>query len=411
MERTDFSSYQQEWEDSLQEIAAAGMQCPALSYFIDLARDYYQPEKLMSRDRRVIMIDMSFPVEIVRALGVDPLFLPGGSFAASMWAENMVPRDTDAVVKAVLGMLTNQTLKLAENSIVLIPVNCDSMRKFPDILAEYHCTVIPVEVPSNKTAPNLMERWKNEVRGVTQQLERKLRKKLRTSALSAACIQYAEARAAYQQLEQACSENPGVLSGVVRLFLSNTYLWDASPTSWAEHIRTLTEQVSLASGTKRNQPQILIVGSPVYFPNYKVPFLLESLRMDLAAAINPVSISLLEEFPEEPCKQLLDQVALHTLAADISPAFVENDTLFLYMQKLVREKHINGAILHIIKGQIEYDFEMRRYEEYLEKQNIPIFRLETDYNYQDFEQLRIRLEAFSEMTTHKMQQDAKLKQA
>lgn len=33
--------------------------------------------------------------------------------------------------------------------------------------------------------------------------------------------------------------------------------------------------------------------------------------------------------------------------------------------------------------------------------NLPIFRLETDYNYQDIEQLRIRLEAFGEMLDHR----------
>ena len=51
----------------------------------------------------------------------------------------------------------------------------------------------------------------------------------------------------------------------------------------------------------------------------------------------------------------------------------------------------------MLKGQIEYDFELGRFEELFEKMEIPVFRLETDYNYQDIEQLRIRLEAFSEV--------------
>ena len=33
--------------------------------------------------------------------------------------------------------------------------------------------------------------------------------------------------------------------------------------------------------------------------------------------------------------------------------------------------------------------------------DVPVFRLETDYNYQDVEQLRIRLEAFSEVLQQK----------
>ena len=51
----------------------------------------------------------------------------------------------------------------------------------------------------------------------------------------------------------------------------------------------------------------------------------------------------------------------------------------------------------MLKGQIEYDFELERFETLLSKYSIPVFRLETDYQYQDVEQLRIRMEAFSEM--------------
>ena len=45
----------------------------------------------------------------------------------------------------------------------------------------------------------------------------------------------------------------------------------------------------------------------------------------------------------------------------------------------------------------EYDFELNRYESFFVDRNIPVFRLETDYKYQDIEQIRIRVEAFKEM--------------
>lgn len=404
MEHTDFTAYEREWEESLETIVSAGNGCKELNYFIELAREYYKPENLENRHAKVILLDMSFPVEIIRAMGIQPLYLPGGSFIAANWAENMVPRDTDSVVKSVLGMLTNRELNLVKKSIVLIPQNCDSMRKFPDMLQEYDCTVIPVELPSSKNSKNLRRRWENEVRGVTQQLERKLKRRLRRSALHAACRQTEAARKAYRRLDDVCVHHPGVISGAVRLFIANAYLWESDPQRWISHVDALADEVCGRKREWKVKPQILVVGSPVYFPNYKLPFLLESLKMDMAVSINPVTIQLLEETPKTSFKSrsLIDRVANRSLEADISPAFVENDTLFEHMKKMVQEKKINGAILHIVKGQIEYDFEMHRYEEYLEQQGIPIFRLETDYNYQDLEQLRIRLEAFSEMTAHKM---------
>ena len=82
---------------------------------------------------------------------------------------------------------------------------------------------------------------------------------------------------------------------------------------------------------------------------------------------------------------------------DTSSAYVKNDSLYERIAKLLTEKEIDGVVYHVLKGQIEYDLELGRFEELFEKLDIPVFRLETDYNYQDIEQLRIRLEAFSEI--------------
>ena len=71
--------------------------------------------------------------------------------------------------------------------------------------------------------------------------------------------------------------------------------------------------------------------------------------------------------------------------------------MFDYVSWFVQNHRIEGVIYHVLKGQIEYDFELDRFETMLSTYGIPVFRLETDYQYQDVEQLRIRMEAFSEM--------------
>ena len=86
---------------------------------------------------------------------------------------------------------------------------------------------------------------------------------------------------------------------------------------------------------------------------------------------------------------------------DVSPAYVSNGSLYKLTVKMVSEQKIEGIVYHVLKGQIEYDFELGRLEDAFEKMDIPVFRLETDYNYQDVEQLRIRLEAFSEVLQQK----------
>ena len=72
------------------------------------------------------------------------------------------------------------------------------------------------------------------------------------------------------------------------------------------------------------------------------------------------------------------------------------------------EYNIDGVIYHVLKGQIEYDFELFRYEDFFMSKGIPVFRLETDYNYNDIEQIRIRVEAFSEMLVQNMHRNARI---
>jgi len=79
--------------------------------------------------------------------------------------------------------------------------------------------------------------------------------------------------------------------------------------------------------------------------------------------------------------------------------YLKNDVMRRRVRALGASGQIDGVVFHVLKGQIGQDFELAYYEELMEKYAIPVFRLETDYQYQDVEQLRIRMEAFTEMLT------------
>jgi benzoyl-CoA reductase/2-hydroxyglutaryl-CoA dehydratase subunit BcrC/BadD/HgdB len=55
---------------------------------------------------------------------------------------------------------------------------------------------------------------------------------------------------------------------------------------------------------------------------------------------------------------------------DISPAYVSNDSLYKLAVKMVSEQRIEGIVYHVLKGQIEYDFELGRLEETFEKMDV-----------------------------------------
>jgi benzoyl-CoA reductase/2-hydroxyglutaryl-CoA dehydratase subunit BcrC/BadD/HgdB len=64
---------------------------------------------------------------------------------------------------------------------------------------------------------------------------------------------------------------------------------------------------------------------------------------------------------------------------------------------MIRDYQIEGLVYHVLRGCLVYDFEYKQIEEDLGRLGIPVIRLETDYNEEDIEQLRIRIEAFIEM--------------
>ena len=144
--------------------------------------------------------------------------------------------------------------------------------------------------------------------------------------------------------------------------------------------------------------------------NYKIPFLFEELNINIKGSVHPaealLSATRMDCSMCQTMGSLLNGLADDILCHDMSPAFTENRTMFEYAKGLLEAHRFDGVVFHILKGQIEYDFELSKMHDYLTNMNLPIFRLETDYNYQDIEQLRIRIEAFGEMLDHRREVQA-----
>jgi benzoyl-CoA reductase/2-hydroxyglutaryl-CoA dehydratase subunit BcrC/BadD/HgdB len=144
------------------------------------------------------------------------------------------------------------------------------------------------------------------------------------------------------------------------------------------------------------------MGSPVYFPNYKVPFLIEAAGLHISAHMDCTTLELwrspLAKGAGEP---LTAKLAGRFYKNDCSGAYAKNDTLLLKVSQFMKKNSIDGVVYQVLKGQIEADFELERFEKLFEAYGLPVFRLETDYSGQDVEQLRIRLDAFMELLTQR----------
>ncbi len=93
-------------------------------------------------------------------------------------------------------------------------------------------------------------------------------------------------------------------------------------------------------------------------------------------------------------------------AQDLSGSQTVNRGLAAAVEEQLKTHRVDGILYHVLKGQIEFDFELPRIEELAETHGIPVFRLETDYQPQDVEQLRIRAEAFAELLRQNLMEGA-----
>jgi benzoyl-CoA reductase/2-hydroxyglutaryl-CoA dehydratase subunit BcrC/BadD/HgdB len=64
--------------------------------------------------------------------------------------------------------------------------------------------------------------------------------------------------------------------------------------------------------------------------------------------------------------------------------------------QLAEDYRVEGVIYHVLKGCHPFDIEMKTIESALQDRGIPMLKVETDYAPQDIEQLRTRIEAFTE---------------
>lgn len=386
--KINLSAYKKEMKDVLQRLVKTMPAYKELRFFVECVINHYLKD-LEKNSSKIVVIGSNIPEELVLVSGKMPYWILGGSRVSSMWADDIVPRDTDPVSRSGLGYILSG---FAEKSLILIPLVSDSTRKLAYILKSRGFKVHTFHFPPMKDAQTLLE-WMRQYEACRDAVSLHLKRPLTKRVLQKSQEQILMAK---KQMQDFMEVSQDTLDGTGRMFILSSYYCADNLSEWCVQLKCLTDR--LRKEHKRHnskKSKVLLLGSPVYFPNYKVPFLIEEVGLELFLQADYTTLSLqgytgLEQLQKENAADIF-------YGNDTSPAYVKNNSLYGRIEKLLAEKEIDGVVYHVLKGQIEYDFELGRFEQLFEKLDIPLFRLETDYNYQDIEQLRIRLEAFSEI--------------
>lgn len=362
--------------------------------------DIQKPEDMKSIGTLCVMV----PAELVYAVGAMPVRLCSGSYTAYSIGDDYIPRDACPLVKAVMGFGKVRALPAFDNcSLLVAPVTCDCKKKLAGVIDTVKNTV-PLHVPPQKKEDADTEVFLKELYRLIPILEKETGVQVTARSLAEGINMVGNAQYEMSEFLKYRRHDPALMSGTQVLSVMNAYSY-MPVNMWAEQMHRLNGEMKqrLEQGrfvSRKNQPRILVTGSPIAFPNIKVPLLIEEMGGVFAAdetcmgergLYDPVSVI------DPSFDGMMRALASRYTKPCTCPVFVDNSQRIYRIKQMIKEHKIQGVIYHVLRGCLVYDYEYQLMEEAMGKLDVPIIRVESDYNEEDVEQLRIRIEAFIEL--------------
>ena len=376
-----------------------------IAWFFREVDAFFGVENLKEYHPELIILGEDYPPELALSVCDHPFRLLGGSLETTHWSDALLPRDADPVSRSACGYLLNEHFNLAEKATVILTLSNDNRRKLAGLLRSHGVDVITADIPPVCNTASSQEAWAAEMLRVVDVAAKRLGKKLSYRRLFHAAEETARIRNATASFRMLTLNSPGCMSPALRDLIAESVFYAQDRAEWLEHLTRLTGEITSWQQRYYQQPDdrpwVITVGSPVIFPNEKLPMLLDACGLYLVDRIDTLSMMVqkpalkLRRFgkPESVVRQMAQIIP----ESEVSGAWTVNRGLLNSLEDKLRNLPVDGIVYHVLKGQIEYDFELPRAEMLAEEYGVPVFRLETDYQQQDVEQLRIRMEAFAEM--------------
>lgn len=388
--------------------------CPeSLAPFLEVLRRIHVDFEPLPSDRpRIGTYCVTVPQELILAAGAMDVKLCSGGFTAFSIGEDITPRDACPLVKAVAGMLEIGSLPpYSDCDLMVVPVTCDCKKKLASMLTEF-TRVHVMQVPLVRQSDELMELFVEELYALIPVLEEVTGSRITTASLQRGVAAVGAAQVQMSRFLKLKRQSPILIRGTHAMAAMNALsympidIWTAAMDALCGEL-----EQRRAGGfvlTRKTQPRILLTGSPVVFPNIKVPLLIEEMGGALVAdetcmgdrfLYDPAAVS------DASFDGILRALANRAIRPCTCPTFCDSSTRLYRLKQMIRVNAVEGVVYHVLRGCLVYDFEYQLIESEMSKLGIPVIRVESDYNEEDIEQLRIRIEAFLELI--KLKGDAK----
>ncbi|MHB1325259.1 MAG: double-cubane-cluster-containing anaerobic reductase [Thermoleophilia bacterium] len=343
------------------------------------------------------------PEEIVRALGGICVGLCAGAEWAYDEVERLLPRNTCALIKSFMGFKMGHVCPYVEAcDLVVGETTCDGKKKAYELFGEMAPTHV-MELPQMKR-PADMTLWRQEIDLLVKRLEEVTGRDLTAENLSQAIKEVNGKRRALKRLNQARANSPAAISGKDALLAVQVAFYDDVP-RFTEMVNKLADEIEerVAAGesvAQANAKRLLITGSPMSIPNWKLHDLIEKAgAVVVGEELCTGSRYYNNLVPEESGSDLdtmLQQIAERYMGINCA-CFTPNTGRVEDVIDMYKETAADGIIHYSLQFCGPYQIEATTVERAAGEAGIPLLRVDTDYSAQDIGQLSTRVEAFLEM--------------
>lgn len=380
-----------------------------MDYFNTVTADIHglRPAELIAEQKKGRKVFGTFcvfvPDEVILAADGIVTGLCGGSQFWVPDGEKVLPANTCPLIKASLGARLGRTCPFFRIADMYVgETTCDGKKKAYEILGED----VPMHImhlPQGKR-PQDMKAWSDEIRAFIRQVEEFTGNTITLDKLNTAIRILNEKRRALARLYE-CRKNECLpISGRAALLIMQIAFFD-DPERLTQMVNQLCDELEdrIAKGVSvapKGAPRILITGTPLAVPNWKMHNIVESSGAVVVCEENCTGTRYFAHEVNEDSQTMDEVVTALTdryLGNIHCACFTPNPGRLDDIVRLAREYRVDGVIDLNLKFCNLYDTEGYFVERKLKEEGIPLLRLETDYTDNDAEQLRTRVEAFLEM--------------
>lgn len=373
----------------------------ALDYFYDFSKRLfsgYLDEQKSTGVKLVGTLCNFVPDELILAAGAIPIRLCSGFRSTVQRAEQIMPANFCPMIKSSYGMFLEDGATFKTADIVVIPTTCDGKKKMAELIADTKPTWL-IEVPHTTETSAARELWLKSIVTLKKELQKLTGTKITSTSLRKSIELCNSKRAAIRQLYELRKKKEIPIWGRDVLLVTNISFYDDCR-RYTEQVHALCNELEQRQNAVSTEAQrVLLTGSPVLLPALKIANVIEDSNLVIVADDLCTGSKVFHDpvMPrhwnmDDMLIALADKYLMNTCAC-----FTPNNARSIRLQQMAKDYDVKGLVYYILQACHTYNIECWNIQKVFKSMSIPTLKIETDYGDQDVGQLKVRMEAFSEM--------------